>query len=75
MAESARDKFVRLAEARVNNIIKTVRLLSNLSNRSNYSYDDKDVEKIFRVLECELRNAKASFKAGGKKDDSTFKLG
>lgn len=74
MAESARDKFVRIAESRVNSLIKTVRLLGNLSNKSNYSYTEQDVSKIFRSLEKELAEAKARFKMGGKPEDSTFKL-
>ncbi len=74
MIESSRDKFVRLAESRVNNLIKTIRLLGNLSNRSNYSYSDKDVDMIFRSIEKELKEAKARFRTGGKSDDSVFKL-
>ena len=74
MTESSRDKFVRLAETRVNNLIKTIRLLGNLSNKSNYSYTDKDVDKIFRSLEKELKDAKARFRTGGKSDDSIFRL-
>lgn len=74
MAETSKEKFVRLAESRVNSLIKTIRLLSNLSNRSNYSYTDKDVDKIFRFIEKELKDAKARFRTGRKSDDSVFKL-
>lgn len=74
LAETSREKFVRLAEARVNSLIKTIRLVGNLSNRSNYSYSDKDVDKIFRSIEQELKDAKARFRSGGKSDDSVFKL-
>lgn len=74
MAESSREKFVRLAESRVNNLVKTMRLLGNLSNKSNYSYTDQDVDKIFKTLERELRNAKSRFNAGGRADDTTFRL-
>ncbi len=70
-----RDKFVELAEARVNRAIKDVRLIGNLANRGAYAYDDEDVKKIFRVLQKELDAAKARFSgdAGGK--DNEFKLG
>ncbi len=74
MGESSREKFIRLAEKRVNNLIKIIRLLGNLSNRSNYSYDDKDVDKIFRSIEQELKDTKARFRKGGNSDDSVFKL-
>lgn len=39
------ERFIRLAEARVNKIIKMVRLLGNLSGSSNYSYTDSQVEQ------------------------------
>lgn len=74
MRESPRDKFVRLAESRVNSLVKTIRLLGNLSNNSNYSYTEQDVNKIFRSIEKELTFAKARFRTGGKSDDSVFRL-
>jgi hypothetical protein len=74
MSEDSREKFVRLAESRVNNIAKTMRLLGNLSNRSNYSYTDQDADKIFKTLERELKSAKARFTADSPSDESTFKL-
>ena len=40
------ERFVRLAEARVNKIIKMVRLLGNLSGISNYSYTQRQVEQM-----------------------------
>jgi hypothetical protein len=69
-----RDKFVELAEARVNRAIKDIRLIGNLANRSAYEYGDEDARKIFRALQRELDAAKARFSgdAGGK--DSEFKL-
>ena len=48
------ERFVRLAEARVNKIIKMVRLLGNLSWSSNYSYTQRQVEQIFTALQTEL---------------------
>ena len=74
MGETSREKFVRLAESRVNNLVKTMRLLGNLSNKSNYSYTERDVEKMFRTLERELKDAKARFAAGGASKKSDFKL-
>lgn len=69
-----RDKFVELAEARVNRAIKDVRLIGNLANRGAYAYDDEDVKKIFRAMQKELDAAKARFTGdtGGK--DNEFKL-
>lgn len=71
--ESNREKFVRLAEARTQKIIDTIKLLSNCSNRYVYEYTEKDVEKIFSTIEAELKTAKAKFIGGGNKE-TRFKL-
>lgn len=69
-----RNKFVELAEARVNRAIKDVRLIGNLANKSAYDYSEDDVRKVFRALQKELDAAKARFTgdAGGK--DNEFRL-
>lgn len=74
MSDQKRDKFIRLAENRVNSAIKTIRLIGNLSNRGNYSYSSKDVEKIFRALEHETKVAKTRFEDGAKDSEKLFKL-
>ncbi|MGN1295211.1 MAG: hypothetical protein ACI4U5_02270, partial [Bacilli bacterium] len=48
--ETKREKFVRLAESRMNNALKQIELLSNLSNTSAYEYTNADVDKIIRAL-------------------------
>ena len=58
------DKFKILAEKRVNNAIKQIRLVSNLSNRHTYEYNDEQIKRIFSVLRTELDTAQAKFKAG-----------
>lgn len=55
-------RFKRLAELRGNRIIKDLRLLSNLSNTSNYSYTEEEVKAIFDAIDEELRATKQSFK-------------
>jgi len=72
--ETNREKFVRLAETRVHNAIKTLRLIGNLSNQSNYSYNQEDIDRIFKALETELRNAKTRFNSGTKKENDLFSL-
>ncbi len=63
------EKFKRLAENRTNKIIDMVRLLGNLSNRSNYSYNQEQVDAIFLAIEEELKIQKSKFekKAEGKR--------
>ena len=65
-------RFKRVAEARTNKIIESIRLLGNCSNRSNYSYSEEDVKKIFNAIESELKVAKQRYKTKSK--NSKFEL-
>ena len=67
MAETKRDKFIRIAEARTNKIVDMVLLLGNCSNRAAYDYTEKDVLDIFAAIERELKLAKQKFTATGDK--------
>ena len=58
-----RVKFVKLAEARTTRAIKQIQLIGNLSNRSNYSWNESDVKKIFSALESELRQSRKRFES------------
>lgn len=73
MAETKRDKFIRIAEARTNKIIDMVQLLGNCSNRAAYDYTDKDVADIFGAIEREVKLAKQKFTSTGDKQ-TKFKL-
>lgn len=72
--EGKREKFVRLAEGRVNRALKDIRLIGNLSNRSVYSYTQEDVKKIFRALQRELELAKSRFDDGEDGGLGDFRL-
>jgi hypothetical protein len=74
MSETSRDKFIRLANKRVNNALKSITLIGNLSNTSNYSYTEKDIEKIFDVIGEEVRKAKSLFRNKTKDTTNKFKL-
>ena len=67
MEASKNARFKRLAELRGNRIIKDLRLLSNLSNKSNYAYNDEEVRVIFNAIDDELKIAKQSFKKNTKR--------
>lgn len=62
MKESKADRFRRVAEARVNKIIKVIRLLGNCSGTSVYAYTDAQVAYIFSALQSELDKAKRRFR-------------
>jgi len=71
----ARDKFVRLAEARTQKAIDAIQLIGNMSNPTNYSYTDKDVDQIFKALNDALKESRSRFKASASRDkSSSFKL-
>ena len=69
-----RKKFVELAERRVANAIKQIRLIGNLSNRGNYSYTPDDADKITAALNREVRAMKSRFDDGGRASEPEFKL-
>jgi len=74
MAETDREKFVRLANKRVNNAIKAIELIGNLSNRSNYDYTQEDAERILLVLSKELKVCRDRFLNAGRKREKKFSL-
>lgn len=74
MAETRRDRFLRLANQRVNRALKTLSLIGNLSVRSNYDYREDDVRVIFKALEDELKAVKARFDNAPSKRKDTFRL-
>tara|TARA_B100000686_G_scaffold346160_1_gene432224 strand:+ start:724 stop:954 length:231 start_codon:yes stop_codon:yes gene_type:complete len=57
----ARQRFVHLAERRTRKAIKILRLIGNLSNRTNYSYEENDVNKIFNALRNEVKASQHRF--------------
>ncbi len=65
-AETKNEKFKRLAEKRTNAVLEKVRVLANLSNRSQYEYSEEEVEEIYRAIERELRKTKSKFLNKGR---------
>lgn len=72
--ESDREKFVRLATSRVNKALESIRIVGNLSNRSNYSYTEADIERIFRALQSELKVCRQRFSTEALDEKLSFKL-
>ncbi len=64
--ETKDESFRRLATKRTNRVLKDISLIGNLSDKGNYSYNSLQVDKIFRSIEAELRDAKARFYKGLK---------
>jgi hypothetical protein len=69
-----REKFVELAEARVNKALKDIQLIGNLSNRSAYDFNDAEIRKIFGALQKALDTAKGRFSQGNDGSGGEFRL-
>lgn len=72
--KSNRDKFVELCQKRVIRAMKDIRLIGNLSNKTNYKYDDGDVRKIIGALDRELRDLKRRFQSKSGENGIEFRL-
>ncbi len=66
------DRFYRVAERRANNVINALRLLGQCANTRVYEYTEEDVQRMFREIERELRNAKQSFAAQEQSKEFRF---
>jgi hypothetical protein len=60
--ESKRQRFERLAEKRVTEALRRLRLVGNLANRANYEYSDDHVRQVTEALDAELRQLKIRFR-------------
>lgn len=69
-----RDKFIELAEARVNKTLKDLQLIGNLSNKSAYEFTETDIRRIFSALQKSLDTAKARFTRDADSSRGEFKL-
>jgi hypothetical protein len=65
--ETKADKFKRLAAARGDRVIHELGLLGNLSNEGNYEYTEAEIQKLFSVIDAELRDCKAKFSSRTKR--------
>jgi hypothetical protein len=73
-ANDRRANFVRIAEKRVGNAIKAIRLVGNLSNRAAYEFNEADVKKIAAALSREVDGMQRRFTETPAKSKIEFKL-
>ena len=68
------DRFIRVAEKRVNYILWQLDHLSRCANRKNYSYTEEDVAKIFNAIEKRLTETREKFsQIGGASREFTLR--
>ena len=61
---SRSERFKKLYPKRLEKAVWSIRSIGKLSNRSNYVYEDEEVEKIFSILMFELKAAISKFGKG-----------
>ncbi|MBN1412989.1 MAG: hypothetical protein JW969_19270 [Spirochaetales bacterium] len=69
--ETKKDRFKRVGEKRVQNVLKGIRNLSGLSNKNTYEWDPAQLEKIWAAINDELETCKECFK---NPDSRKFRL-
>ena len=69
-----REKFVKLANARVAKTLKDLQLIGNLANRRAYTYSETDVKMIFKAIDTEISIVRDRFRSGTDKTNGLFKL-
>ena len=69
--DNKRQRFIRVAEKRVQNAIDSIKKISQCSNKRMYEWDEKQLEIIWNALDSELNKCKDSFKTNREK---TFRL-
>jgi hypothetical protein len=59
--ETKKQRFKRVAEKRVQNILDSIKSLSQCANSRIYSWDDEQLQKIWSTVDRELSLCKKSF--------------
>lgn len=70
--ESKRQRFERLAQKRVTEALRRLRLVGNLANRANYDYSEEHVRQILDALDVEFKQLKGRFRHDGGTTGDTF---
>ena len=72
-SNTKRERFIRIAESRVNKILDNLDNLAKCSNPRNYEYSEIEVKKIFREIERKLKEVKFQFQ-GKSESRQRFRL-
>lgn len=72
--ETKNEKFIRLAEYRINKVMMAIGSLDKLHNKSSYDYTDEQVSIMFESIENQLAEVKSHFQKI-KVQDAKFSFG
>lgn len=73
VVETKREKFVRLATARMNKALAAIAQIRGLTNKSLYDFTDADAEAIGKALEAEVVKTTKALQ-GEKAQETGFTL-
>jgi len=76
-AKSKRERFEEVAGNRVQMVLDKIENLSKCANKRNYEYTQKDIDKMFRVINEQIKNTKLKFEAelsSNSKEKKVFKF-
>ena len=69
-----RDRFKNVAGRRVQKILDNIDSLSKCANKSNYDYEDADVNKMMQAIRDKVDVLEASYSTSTKSAKNTFKF-
>lgn len=70
-----RERFAKVAAARVQKALDALDSLSKCSNKANYEYTEADIRKMSRALNDKLKTTLGMFHSGSdSKGANTFKF-
>jgi hypothetical protein len=70
--ETKEEKFIRVGDPRVNNLILQIHKLGNLSRAAVYAYTEEQIESMFGALHNALDEVKAQFLNPGQTAPKRF---
>ena len=59
--ETKEERFKRVVQKRVQNVLDSLRRLSQCSNKRMYAWNDEQLKKIWAAIDKELKGCKAGF--------------
>ena len=59
--ETKEERFERVVQKRVQNVLDSVRRLSQCSNKRMYAWDDAQLKKIWAAIDKEVKACKEGF--------------
>jgi len=69
-----KDRFKNVAGRRVQKILDNIDSLSKCANRSNYDYEEADVNKMMRVIRDKVKVLELSYNSNTKSTKNNFKF-